>query len=290
MNQFLRYAQKAALGLAAGVFLTGCFENDFLTPYEGPDVVEFDQVAGGYTITAIEGDDLYELRVNLIAPQRGTATEIEVAVVDSLTTGDEGTLFEFPEGRTVTIPANSSFGTLPIRILNNSVESNGTRTIGLELVGSSDGTVTGADNLDDFLFTVLSKRLQFTTTSATVVENDTTITAPISIIGKAEDVALTATVEVVEVVEDSVAYGRVPRAVEGTHYTFPAGTQFTIPAGTRTAGLPIRILDNSLNEGETVRLVIRIVGTTDGRILGDTETRTFTLTINGAEDEDDGDA
>ena len=272
MNSFIRYTQRAALGLAAGTFLMGCFENDFLTEYDGPDVVEFEQVAGRYTLNAIEGDDLYELRVNLIAPQRSSATEIEVTVVDSLTTGAEGALFEFPEGLTVTIPANSSFGTLPVRFLNNSVESNTSKTLGLELVGSPDGTVTGADNLDDFLVTVLSKRLQFTSASAAIVEKDTTITAPISVIGTAEDVALTANVEVVT---------GSTTAVEGTHYTFPSGTQFTIPAGTRTAGVPIRILNNSLNATETVRLVVRIVGTTDGRILGDTRTRTFTLTITG---------
>lgn len=270
----LRTVRLAALALVAALPLAGCFDT-FAEPYDGPTVVEFEQRSGQYGLTAIEGDGLYELTVNLIDPQgtRSTPTTIQVGVVDTLTTGAEGTLYEFPEGTDVTIPAGQTSAVLPIRILNNSVESNKQATIGLNLEGTADGSVTGADLLDDFLIKVLSKRLRFVNSSGTVAESATTVNAQVRIIGTPEDVPLNVNLEVVS---------SQTTAVQGTHYTLPAGTQIAVPPGTQTVNFPIQILDNSLAAGATVRLVLRIVGTDDNRILGDTALRTFTLTIRGA--------
>ena len=91
-TRIFRSARLVALGLAAAVVLTGCFENDFLTEYEGPTVVEFDQVAGRYSRSVQEGSGdtgLVGLTVNLIGPQRSSDTVINVDVIADGTTAVE---------------------------------------------------------------------------------------------------------------------------------------------------------------------------------------------------------
>jgi hypothetical protein len=147
-----RTVRCAALAFATTLPLTGCFET-FSEPYDGPTVVEFEQVAGRYSATVTEGDGLTELRVNLIGPQQGTDVTINVAV-DDASTAVEGTHYAFPEGAQVTIPANSSFGSFPINVLDDSLPDGESGTLILELAGSQDGSIEGADNLDDFILTI----------------------------------------------------------------------------------------------------------------------------------------
>ena len=166
LTRTLRPARSLALGLLAAVALSGCFENDFLTPYEGPTVVEFEQVAGRYTRTVNEGAGNVEIQVNLIGPQQSSDTQINVDVVGG-STAAEGTHYSFPNGRSVTIPANSSSGMLTINVpvgpLAGPVRNDQgviirpaeTATLRLELAGTPDGSIEGAENFDDFVLTIV---------------------------------------------------------------------------------------------------------------------------------------
>ena len=167
MNQFLHYARKAALGAAAGVLLSGCFENDFLTPYEGPPQVEFEQVSGRYTQSVPDSSGTVGLTVNLIGEQRSADITVGVVVDAAATTAVEGTHYRFPDGPQVTIPAGQSTGTFriqtidgplagPVRNAQGAITTPAqTVALDIELAGSADGEITGADNLDDFTLTIV---------------------------------------------------------------------------------------------------------------------------------------
>lgn len=133
--------------------LTGCFET-LAGPYDGPPQVEFEQVAGRYTRSVNEGIGTVELRVNLIGPHQGSDIQINVDVAEG-STAAEGTHYSFPNGRQVTIPANSSFGTLAISVPGGTLSAGQRVALNLELAGSADGSIEGADNLDDFALTIV---------------------------------------------------------------------------------------------------------------------------------------
>ena len=167
MNQFLHYARKLALGAAAGVLLSGCFENDFLTEYDGPLQVEFEQVSGQYAQSSPDSSGTIGLTVNLIGPQQPTDVTVQVVVDAASTTAGDGVHYRFPDGAQVTIPAGQSTGTFRIQTIDGAlagpvrnaagaiVTPAETRTLDLELSGTADGTITGADNLDDFTLTIV---------------------------------------------------------------------------------------------------------------------------------------
>jgi len=96
-------------------------------------------------------------RVNLIGKQRGTASIVKYNVVPvgpavgatvtygapvsgTLTTFDgvSGTHYTDPGGGVCTIPANSSFGTITIGIINGGVSLNTTALLSIELVSGGD--------------------------------------------------------------------------------------------------------------------------------------------------------
>lgn len=152
---FSRIFQATALAVVLAVPLTGCFET-ISGPYDGPPLVEFDQVAGGYSADVPEGAGVISLRVNLIGPQQGSPITINVATTEG-TTAVEGTHYAFPNGATVTIPANASSGQLQIDILDDSLAADESGVLNLELTGSSDGTIEGADNFDDFSIQIVGQ-------------------------------------------------------------------------------------------------------------------------------------
>lgn len=146
----LRFIRPAALVAALAVLTTGCFE-DLAGPYDGPPLVEFAQVEGGYTAVVPDAAGTVTLTVNLIAPPQGSPVTVGVAVGGS---ASEGTHYTFPEGAQVTIPANSNFGELPINILDGDIPAGETVELELELTESQDGSVEGAENLDDFTLAI----------------------------------------------------------------------------------------------------------------------------------------
>ncbi len=165
MNKFLRFARKAALGAAAGVLLSGCFENDFLTTYQGPDQVAFAQVSGRYTLAVGERAGTVNLTVELISSTGTLANDLTVDVlVDAAgTSAVDGVHYRFPNGRQVTIPAGKATGTLPIEVIDGPLAGATATaaaqrvTLDMELSDSADGSVTGAENWDDFTLTIVGQ-------------------------------------------------------------------------------------------------------------------------------------
>lgn len=166
----MRIFLTAALALGVAVSTTGCFE-ELVGPYDGDPQVEFAQVRGAYSQRVADNATTLTYTVNLIGPQRSTPTTINVTTgtgeanfPPDVAGGDavEGTNFTFPDGPSVTIPANSSFGEFRVQILDagfapavrdedgNLVTPAEGASLRLELMESNDGTVTGAENLDDF--------------------------------------------------------------------------------------------------------------------------------------------
>lgn len=160
------------VALSFGIF--GCIKND--PPTFTQSVVEFDastyNANTGYTpqpdsiafpimvrtpvpgvasstansavITRTSGS--ISLRINLVGPQRSTPTEVKYTVITDykvlgtppagLSAAVAGTHYAALPG-TLTIPANSSFGTLDIQILNPG-PGTGSRDLILKLVESKD--------------------------------------------------------------------------------------------------------------------------------------------------------
>ena len=138
------------------LFLTGCVKNE-LTVYTGA-VVEFDAAswnanAAGLTYpmmtrvptfnaatptsaaTITRATGTVTLRVNLVGAQRATATDFDFVVAGE-STAVAGTHYTAITGKG-TIPANSSFGTVTVTILNPGVSSTTARDLVLQLVDNS---------------------------------------------------------------------------------------------------------------------------------------------------------
>lgn len=138
------------------LFLTGCVKNE-LTVYTGSQV-EFDAAAwnanaAGITYpmltrvpitnattpssqpTITRATGTVTLRVNLVGAQKSTATDFDFVVAGE-STAVPGTHFTAITGKG-TIPANSSFGTVTITILNPGVSSTTARDLVLQLVDNS---------------------------------------------------------------------------------------------------------------------------------------------------------
>ena len=144
----------AALALVCSLPLAGCFET-IAGPYEGPTVVEFAQVGGGYTRAVNSTAAAVPLTVNLISSSGTLPNDVTVSVdIDPAgTTAVAGTDYNFPSGAQVTIPANSTSGTFTVNVLARPAGTPA-RTLKLELGASADGMVNGAENLDDFTLTM----------------------------------------------------------------------------------------------------------------------------------------
>jgi hypothetical protein len=112
-----------------------------LPQYGQPIISAAIAASGGFP--AIPADPLItrasgtiKFRVNLVGPQRSTATTIGYTVVATGTTAVAGT--HFTTGSTLVIPANSSFGEIEVQILNPGVASSTPRDLILELTGAAD--------------------------------------------------------------------------------------------------------------------------------------------------------
>lgn len=152
---FLRTSVLALAALA--LTATGCDFEEFDGPYDGEPVMEFNQLtgpAGPYGVAVSEGSGTLSLRTNLIGPQMGSATTLSFSVVDG-TTAVEGTHYALPNGTDYTLPANSSFASIDIEILDGSLDEGESRVLRLELEGASDGSIGAAENFDDFTVTIV---------------------------------------------------------------------------------------------------------------------------------------
>ena len=165
MNDLLRYVRRAAMGAAAVVLLSGCFENDFLTPYDGEPVLGFAQVNGSYTptinITPPPGTATVPttpipltipVTVELIGPQPSSDIVVTVVRDDAATTAVPGTDYTAPDLTQLVIPANSSTATFNV-VLTRRLVRDETRTVTYKLAGSADGSIAAAPNFDDLAIT-----------------------------------------------------------------------------------------------------------------------------------------
>ena len=131
----------------------GTLTYPFLTrqPLPGRAII----ASGDAFITRASGTATF--RVNLLGKQRGTASIVKYNVVavgaavgatvtygapvsGTLTTFDgvSGTHYTDPGGGVCTIPANTSFGTITIGIINSGVSANTTALLSIELVDGGD--------------------------------------------------------------------------------------------------------------------------------------------------------
>lgn len=153
----LRTLLSAALLFVGGLALSGCFDT-IAGPYDGPLQVGFSQEIngrsiGGYSATVGEGTGTVTLSIELIGPQRSSDTVFPVTLAEG-STATEGTHVSFPNGKTVTIPANSSFGTLSVNIPDGSLDAGATAAAVIEVMTSQDGAVIPAENWKQFTLTV----------------------------------------------------------------------------------------------------------------------------------------
>ncbi|MXV15390.1 DUF4843 domain-containing protein [Hufsiella ginkgonis] len=148
---------KYLLGIVILLFSSSCIKNDEITVQS--TVIEWDAAtynansAGllyplltrytGYGRATVTTDPLLtrtsgtvKLRVNLVGPQRSTATEISYSVQAAGTTAVSGT--HFTTTGKATIPANSSFAEVEVVILNPGASTGGAKTLALELLPSGD--------------------------------------------------------------------------------------------------------------------------------------------------------
>ena len=147
---------------------TSCMPKDELV-YAGPDVVEFknnllSRVAArqpaGVTLNAVlsrtasvntRGTDT--IYVNLIGPQKSTATDINFSI-GAGSTAIAGTHFNFrsTNATKVTIPANSSTGFLLVDMVPGSITGSATFPLVLTLTGNGD--IKPSENYKTFTLTL----------------------------------------------------------------------------------------------------------------------------------------
>jgi hypothetical protein len=146
-----------SLSLLIALAITGCIKNDLVT-WTGSQV-EFDAAswnanAAGLTYPILTRVPVYggaanstnsptlitrttgqfQLRVNLVGPQKSTDQTFNLRVVPGESTAVEGTHYA-PIAATGVIPANSSFGYVTVNILNPGA-STGSKILVLELTSN----------------------------------------------------------------------------------------------------------------------------------------------------------
>lgn len=132
--------------------LSGCLDEVFNkgeTYFKGAKV-EFKPLTRTSTL-ATDSTLTYGVRAQLIGEQRNEPLQLGVAVVDSLTTAEQGVQYSLSQS-SVTIPADSSFALYPITISGEGLAAGETVTLGVRLQGASG--VEAAENLDTHVVTI----------------------------------------------------------------------------------------------------------------------------------------
>jgi hypothetical protein len=99
-------------------------------------LVKYGEASNNADPALTRASGLVKFRINLVGPQRATATTVTYQVVATGTTAVAGT--HFTTTGTTTIPANSSFGEVEVQILNAGASTAGARDLVLELIGAAD--------------------------------------------------------------------------------------------------------------------------------------------------------
>jgi len=152
--------------LIASFLLTGCFE-EVAGPYDGPDQIAFGQVSGLYQIEVNDDVGSVTLPTQLIGPQRSTAFEVNVSVLeeralrirevqqgDGTTAPDTTVLAEattapaeaYSVPEAYVFPADSSNVPFSITINDDVIADGGTQLLSVRLDGNEDADIRPAEN------------------------------------------------------------------------------------------------------------------------------------------------
>ncbi|WP_022835600.1 hypothetical protein [Salisaeta longa] len=123
------------------LLLTGCFD-EVSGPYDGPPQVAFAQVGGAYSAAVLEGSGVVGLTVELVGPQRSAPLTVNFQA-------EGGSAYSLPNGNSLTIPADSSSGTLAINV-QSGVNDGATQVVELRLTGADASEVVVAENWSTF--------------------------------------------------------------------------------------------------------------------------------------------
>jgi hypothetical protein len=142
------------LVVLVSVSMIGCFDQVVEPEYDGPPKVQFDPTSDA----VLDDAGTVSLNIQLIAPQQSSDSQFPVAVVD---TGDIATTLP-SDGyelitETATIPADSSFGAVQVRIDSSGIPPGETRLLTLALGESQNGEIVPATNFQFFQLTVVGR-------------------------------------------------------------------------------------------------------------------------------------
>lgn len=106
--------------------------------YTGPSVVELNPAVKTVAVgtAATPGSD--DVKIQLIGPQRSTATELTYTIDAANSTAVSGTHYTIANLGKVTLPANSSFAYIHVNLVPNSITTTDSKKLVFTLVGSSD--------------------------------------------------------------------------------------------------------------------------------------------------------
>jgi hypothetical protein len=142
-----RGASPLVVVFCLALALSACFP-DNVAVYDGPLQVEFRPTSATLNLA---NDDSYSANVQLIGPHQNRPLTIDF-IVDDASTAVEGVHYVV-EGRSTTIPANSSFADIEIRAIPEAF-TDGSRRVIITLMGSQADDVRPAGNYRTLTLTI----------------------------------------------------------------------------------------------------------------------------------------
>lgn len=140
----MRHIKSMIMLAMVALLFAGCeswFEHPPRT-FEGPSQVEFKPLVR----TVSQAAGTVNINVQLIGPHSSTDTPVNFSVTGA-STAAAGTHYNLA-ATSVVIPANSSFGTIAVQVVDGSVPAGEIRTVVIELADTGD--VLAAENYKTF--------------------------------------------------------------------------------------------------------------------------------------------
>lgn len=291
INRLGRVAAGAVVALA--LVITGCDSlfDDQITPYDGPDFVEFGQVCPPtpcYQRTVQDTVGVTEVRTNLIGPQRSAATEMRFRFVERIFT------------QQATLQGQPGFTTVAGNTRATIVDDTGETFLRTNISGATAGamhpwhvrTGTCAEPGSIVGSTADYPPLEVGSEGQAIAE--ATLSVPlefgqpyhvrIAVPGDQDSVAACGNLG-----SPTVMYQTT--AEEGVHFALPQGTSYTMPANSSFGYIQVAPIPGVLAPGVEVRVAIELLGAADGSIgaagpgperLAADHMKYFTLVIRGS--------
>ncbi|WP_443943537.1 Calx-beta domain-containing protein [Pedobacter sp. AW1-32] len=166
-------------------------------------------------------------------------------------TATEGSDYTSIAVKTITIPANTTTGTITIPVIDDSIVE-GTETVIATLSGPTTGTVT----------------VNTTPATINILDNDVSVVSVAATTNAAEPATngvFTFTMTKASSTPTTVTFTVTGTATSGTDYT-SIGTTFTIPALATTATLSVPVIDDDLVEG-TETVILKMASATNNPLI-----------------------